>query len=1314
MAGDIPRNPLTPNLPIWMVIALIAAVPAVRPWGVGTGTPQVVRTTSGENPNADGAQGDSGLGDFEFENLLTLAAVEPSEPAGQGSEEPDAGTTAGTATDDPAPKKGKPKPPEKRVPPSVSCLEPLAGYFGRESRDFLLDTRSGSIIVRSDRTDKSAWPLREFVRREKNHDVRCLIAVVPSPVRSRQKHLFDVMLSAIQSAIEHNPDLDKNDPNYLFDGAWFPWTQPGSDEKRTPDEMRQPGVMLFRDTWNKTTTNDGKGVDGKGRALMVLIVGHTAKTGIDKRAFATALDLAWQISGEVPESEMPRPVDDQQSDHRITDHRVIKIVGPVFSGAQRTMENTIRDWVEARANQKSNEFAGRCWIDVVSAGAAVTPRSNELVASESSEHFDVRYRLTTTSNLDARVLKELCQHVRKLPRMGNSGDPRIAVLYDDTGYGKSFAESPLVASGSDNHGFLGFAFPSHIAEIHERDSAAQNEAIQKIPHLRGFDQTTRLPNEKTLNLDGIPEVGGEMTVVNQELRLRRMLDWLVEANVDYVAITATDNRDKLYLANLIHDNLPNVRFLMTIGDLLYLHPSSLAALQGSLVASTYQVTPPYGLADPPSQTHAPTPNLVFPIQTAQSIFNATLVQLDREQSCIGLRVDPKKKPKGWSRRFNPPESVWIGVVGADRIYPVNAINATLPIAPPEAEESTSSPETPDPFLVTKEDVARFGRRIPWNAALIAIFVAAVLFIGGFVVSASSTSCVPAVQPKLPDCHSPRDKRNLSVLISTTPLCPLAEIGEGRFHWINSRLSATAVVVSRLLIWTIIGVWGASLARLCTELSNGEVLRIPQIGFWLQSLGAALCAGFTIAEFVMGNASSPPVAQKTKQKKSNKTPRKTPVEDGGRTGIRRVGVVISLIGFGVFYYLTRGLSVDPAHSLDSLHYHWLSRTTNLWSGVSPFWPVAMLSLIALTWAIATLQSIAWRNRDRDAALETLILPLGSSTTQPGLSIAPCFLESARDPRFLASLFAAMVAVAVTTVTLWHQWLPTPDGIGFERFVLIGIALVSYAILVEILRITKSWRHLESLHNRVSELPLQAAFARFPEDFTRAFGDILFPERTRDQLSPWELQQWKTVLATLPAETQCDALKQQSIPSSRASALNLAVTLRTALESHAWPLRSSGQAFGVEKDAEGEVSGGGFDWKWVRAADDLLALTIAVSVAHYRLLIKHQALYLMVSSILLFLLIGSYPFTPERSLSTHAGLIVLLVLAAIGYIVTGMNRNEMLSRISKTHPRLLSFDAGFIKTGLVYAGPLLILLTSRMPIVRDTLGNWLGSAFSMLPM
>ncbi|MCY2968151.1 MAG: hypothetical protein NT069_31730, partial [Planctomycetota bacterium] len=756
--------------------------------------------------------------------------------------------------------------------------------------------------------------------------MRCLIAVVPSPVRSRQKHLFDVMLSAIQSAVEHNPVGDKNGPNYLFDGAWFPWTQPGSDAKRTPDEMRQPGVMLFRDTGNKTTTNDGKGAEGKGRALLVLIVGHTAKTGVDKRAFATALDLAWQISGEIPESELPHPADDQESDHRVTDHRVIRIVGPVFSGAQRTIENTIRDWVDARANQKSNEFAGRCWIDVVSAGAAVTPRSNELVASESSENFDVRYRLTTTSNLDAKVLKELCQHVRNLPRMRNSGDPRIAVLYDDTGYGKSFAESPLVASGGDNHGFLGFAFPSHIAEIHERDSAAQNEAIQKIPHLRGFDQTTRLPNEKTLNIDGIPEVGGEMTVVNQELRLRRMLDWLAEANVDYVAITATDNRDKLYLANLIHDNLPNVRFLLTIGDLLYLHPSSLAALQGSLVASTYQVTPPYGLADPPSQTHAPTPNLVFPIQTAQSIFNATLVQLDREQFCIGLRVDPKKKPKGWSRRFDPPESVWIGVVGADRIYPVNTINATLPVAPQEAENSTPSPEVSEPFSVTEEDVARLGRRIPWNAALVFIFVAAVLFIGSFVVSANSTPREPAVAPKPPECHPPRDLRSLSVLISTTPLCPLVEIGEGEFQWLNSRLSATAVVVSRLLIWSIIGVWGASLARLCTELSNGDILRIPQLGFWLQSLGAALCAGFTVAEFANQNAPPAPVEQKTKQKKSSKTPGKTPMKNGDRTRFRTVGVVISLLWFGVFYYLTRGLTVDSAHSWDSLHYHWLSRTT----------------------------------------------------------------------------------------------------------------------------------------------------------------------------------------------------------------------------------------------------------------------------------------------------------------------------------------------------------------------------------------------------
>ena len=197
MPENSPRSLLTPNLPIWLAILMFVAAPALRSRGIGADSAQAVKTSNGGELDANDAAKDV---------EKAVAAIDAKPESSESNREQ----------------------PMRRT---MSCLEPLASYFGRESGDFVEENRSGLVTVNGI-TGQKKQNLCEFVRAD-NREVDCLIAVVPSPIRSRQKYLFDVMVSAIQSAIECTPDKADNQTPYYFDGAWFPWTQPGADVKRT-------------------------------------------------------------------------------------------------------------------------------------------------------------------------------------------------------------------------------------------------------------------------------------------------------------------------------------------------------------------------------------------------------------------------------------------------------------------------------------------------------------------------------------------------------------------------------------------------------------------------------------------------------------------------------------------------------------------------------------------------------------------------------------------------------------------------------------------------------------------------------------------------------------------------------------------------------------------------------------------------------------------------------------------------------------------------------------------------------------------------
>jgi hypothetical protein len=80
-------------------------------------------------------------------------------------------------------------------------------------------------------------------------------------------------------------------------------------------------------------------------------------------------------------------------------------------------------------------------------------------------------------------------------------------------------------------------------------------------------------------------------------------------------------------------------------------------------------------------------------------------------------------------------------------------------------------------------------------------------------------------------------------------------------------------------------------------------------------------------------------------------------------------------------------------------------------------------------------------------------------------------------------------------------------------------------------------------------------------------------------------------------------------------------------------------------------------------------------------------LTVATPLLLLAAASYPFQPERPLLYALMALFGAVVAGILYVLYGLNKNELVSRITKTVPNRFTPDRGFLTSVGTYVLPVL---------------------------
>ncbi len=114
------------------------------------------------------------------------------------------------------------------------------------------------------------------------------------------------------------------------------------------------------------------------------------------------------------------------------------------------------------------------------------------------------------------------------------------------------------------------------------------------------------------------------------------------------------------------------------------------------------------------------------------------------------------------------------------------------------------------------------------------------------------------------------------------------------------------------------------------------------------------------------------------------------------------------------------------------------------------------------------------------------------------------------------------------------------------------------------------------------------------------------------------------------------------------------------------------------------------EWGRRAEDLMAIFflrwLAAALCQIWILLG----FLVVGSLSLLMAVSSYPIPYQSQAIFGLKLLIALLAVVIGWIVVGLNRDELISRISNTTPNQLTLDGNLLSSLFTYVIPLLGIL------------------------
>ncbi len=524
-------------------------------------------------------------------------------------------------------------------------------------------------------------------------DLQFLVATVPDPINSRFAYRFDGIVDSIEMAVESRGwYLDQYwlpwDPSGEQLGAQQrlkatvkregaeeaakgpvaargssglagllvgekgarrpPGTRPGSVALHEFD----PGVLIFR---------RAQKAGCEPQVLVVLLVGETPTAGVHKRALFRCLniiythyrsyiarlvhspevDLRGRLASAAIEGCGPagvRPLADAtataNSRAALDRYRAVcefRIIGPSFSGSERSLAMVISQWAKSR-DKRFGPPRGRDWRFRVITGCAVKIDRDRFITAAGGEKGGESITFYGTVTHFDDIIPVLFSFL--MQRNGGVPLGKVALLTEsDTEFGKidqstigAWRTAVLRATNIRDIQITQMRFPFHVSQVAIAYDKEGHRLDRSAPSLLRPSSRLTIPFDETgSRSDAVPALSPQMTTATDEFVLGKILEMISLEDFRYVGIVATDTRDTIFLAGLIHQYCPDVQVFAPIGDLLLAHPRYSAELRGMILASTYPLFSMVQRWDPPYEGERR--RHLFASQDEQGTFNAALWML---------------------------------------------------------------------------------------------------------------------------------------------------------------------------------------------------------------------------------------------------------------------------------------------------------------------------------------------------------------------------------------------------------------------------------------------------------------------------------------------------------------------------------------------------------------------------------------------------------------------------------------------------------------------------------------------------------------